>query len=371
MKSALILGGNGSIGRLVGKHLIGRGYHVTAADIRSSTGSVMTNDVFLDIRDDSSLSRVFQQSQPNVVINAINTATIFSEKSGLGYSSLIRFYSRLFSELSNIKHPVHYVNIGTTGTGGLGSNVPFTHGESIEDLPLIHKAAFAGIGTALLLLFSRSFTNGTRISELKPGLAIFNKDAIKVDFAGQEIILADGGENGKYSYDELAILTKIMGFTTAEKIADRVMKVLDGLVTRHDICSFDTIDALNHSIISQEESDKALLEQLLLQLKSRNEVQLITSGSLGPPSLSLLLFFGYISTRIKPSNRDTFHAALRDDNLLLTMNYIRKNDAAQAQFISKGLVYDKYQELASYYLGCDEAWQVAYNIQLSTGSFKP
>src|SRR3954451_18145037 len=64
-----------------------------------------------------------------------------------------------------------YVKVGTTGTGGMGLNIPYTHSEERPSRVLLSKTAMAGAQSMLLFLMAR--TPGAPITkEIKPAAVI-------------------------------------------------------------------------------------------------------------------------------------------------------------------------------------------------------
>src|SRR4030095_8522224 len=64
-----------------------------------------------------------------------------------------------------------YVKVGTSGTGGMGLNIPYTHSEERPSRVLLSKSALAGAQSMLLFLMAR--TPGAPITkEIKPAAAI-------------------------------------------------------------------------------------------------------------------------------------------------------------------------------------------------------
>src|SRR5438876_10056609 len=61
-----------------------------------------------------------------------------------------------------------YLKIGTTGTGGMGLNIPYTHSEDKPSAQLITKTAVAFAHTGLLFLMART-AGGPIGKEIKPG----------------------------------------------------------------------------------------------------------------------------------------------------------------------------------------------------------
>src|SRR2546422_5535173 len=64
-----------------------------------------------------------------------------------------------------------YVKVGTTGTGGMGLNIPYTHGEDKPSAKLMSKAAIGFAHTGLMFLMART-PGGPIVKEIKPGAMI-------------------------------------------------------------------------------------------------------------------------------------------------------------------------------------------------------
>src|SRR5205085_5353458 len=64
-----------------------------------------------------------------------------------------------------------YVKIGTSGTGGMGLNIPYTHSEEKPSRTLLTKSAVAGSHTLLLYLMGRT-PGAPATIEIKPTAAI-------------------------------------------------------------------------------------------------------------------------------------------------------------------------------------------------------
>src|SRR4029079_8385221 len=64
-----------------------------------------------------------------------------------------------------------YVKIGTSGTGGMGLNIPYTHSEEKPSRALVSQSALAGAHTLLLFLMART-PGGPITKEIKPAAAI-------------------------------------------------------------------------------------------------------------------------------------------------------------------------------------------------------
>ncbi len=64
-----------------------------------------------------------------------------------------------------------YFKVGTSGTGGMGVNIPYTHSEERPSRVLLSKTAVAGAQTLLLFLLART-PGGPLVKEIKPTAAI-------------------------------------------------------------------------------------------------------------------------------------------------------------------------------------------------------
>ncbi|HXT21463.1 MAG TPA: short-chain dehydrogenase, partial [Thermoanaerobaculia bacterium] len=145
------------------------------------------------------LYRVLAAAKAEVVIDCMNTST------GIAYRDIYRAADRVFTELGEDADAVSgeaaeallealymprlirhiqvlyrgmqdvgtrtYVKVGTSGTGGMGLNIPYTHSEERPSRVLLSKSALAGAQSMLLFLMAR--TPGAPITkEIKPAAAI-------------------------------------------------------------------------------------------------------------------------------------------------------------------------------------------------------
>jgi hypothetical protein len=198
----------------------------------------------------------------------------FAERSLLanGVPQIVRhvsFLSRVAKEVGVST----YLKIGTTGTGGMGLNIPYTHSEDAPSRLVLAKneAAFGHSG----LLFLWSITPGApSVKELKPAAAIgyrgiatrsirdrFGNESIRKpllrNIASGDILdvreadgeyapmapyrtpLVDTGENGLFTKNEFLALTApgSMELITPEEIAHVAMEELVGNGSGHDVLS--------------------------------------------------------------------------------------------------------------------------------------
>lgn len=344
----LVLGGSG----LIGREVVRRAAHDYSVISFDKAPPLSTNVQYRkeDITEPGALESVVSL-EPSIIINCINVATIFSDSPIQNYASLIRFYLDLYEIMRRLKPPIHYIQIGTTGSGGLGLNIPFTHGGKLEDLPIINKAAFAGIGTSMLTMLSRSFgSKKVRISEVKPGLAIFDN---KIDCStGKKwkLVTIDGGESGHYTLDEFQILTSFMGFTTAQKIAEKVFSVIEDEKEEKRTSSYDVIEALNQTIISQDEEDLAIRDALLEKMeKASSGDSIIATGNLGPPSLTRDLILGSIILKDNCQNESEFRKVFAESiSSQQTLAYISSINKDLGNYLRSKCNFENFQELQKY-----------------------
>ena len=171
-----------------------------------------------------------------------------------------------------------YVKVGTTGTGGMGLNIPYTHSEERPSRVLLSKSALAGAQSMLLFLMAR--TPGAPITkEIKPAAAIAWKSmgygpiaprgkplqmmdarpiALGATFSTEDSTAArvrdepyqnvfiDTGENGVFSLEEFAAVTshEQMEFVTPEEIARYLVFEIEGQGSGYDI-----VNALDSAVL--------------------------------------------------------------------------------------------------------------------------
>lgn len=323
----------------------------------------------------SFLFQMIKEERPQVIIDCINTATalayqdVFEESRqtyallkdfdktdkkafcekvetllGTQYTpQLIRHVQITWASLNEFNVQT-YLKVGTTGTGGMGLNIPYTHSEDKPSRVLLAKSAMAGAHTMLLFLLGRTArektallndvwspdrnikTNPPVIKEVKPATAIAWK-AVKfgeirqkgrpvelydMDPAqaidsnevlslkqvpwkklGTETLKApyiDTGENGIFSRGEFEAITDEgqMEFITPEEIADTVEAEIIG-----GNSGADMIGAFDSAILGPTYRAGYLRARAVEQLRHMEKehgVPSVAFENLGPPRLSKLLF---------------------------------------------------------------------------------
>ncbi len=264
-----------------------------------------------------------------------------------------------------------YVKVGTSGTGGMGLNIPYTHGEEKPSRVLMSKAALAGAQTLLTFLMARTPGGPTVVKEIKPTALIAWKEIGygPIRRGGQEFTLYDcppdkaipvnetnlkpqgefgkatgkaleavyinTGENGLFAAGDFAAITAFgqMEFVTPEEIAHNVVREIMGGNTGRDI-----IGALDGAVMGPSFRAGTLRDAALKRLKQLGEEhgESVAFEILGPPRMSKLLYesfllkkvYGKISVALK-DKPEQMSAKLED--------LISKDAALRQQIISIGL----------------------------------
>jgi len=323
-------------------------------DIRAQIGSL--EDPGLD---GYRLYRLLVESKPDVVIDCINTATaiayrdVFSAAAALdreieaGAPSaetadrvlealytprLIRHVQVIWAGMTEAGVGA-YIKVGTTGTGGLGLNIPYTHSEEKPSRTLLSKSAMAGAHSMLLCLMART-PGGPLVKEIKPAAAIAWKkigygpirkkggairrveaearplggtlsttlgsdagDGYRVLDEPMQNVYIDTGENGVFAYEEFSAVTAHdqMEFVTPEEIAAYVVREIEGHATGYDV-----VGALDGSVLGPSYRGGALRGAALERMEELQEehgVASIAFEMLGPPRVSKLLFEAHLLRR--------------------------------------------------------------------------
>jgi hypothetical protein len=306
----------------------------------------------------SSLARLILQHRPDVIVDCINTATAISYQDVYTTSIIakqtiseippnddaVEFRARTIHDvealilsqavpqlirhvliLSRAMHEAGtrlYLKVGTTGTGGMGLNIPYTHSEDRPSAKLMTKASVAFAHTGLLFLLAR--THGEPVvKEVKPAALIgfsaveyrtvlehgqpvrlFAAQTIPLDsqielrvatsdferLADLQLPVVDTGENGVFTKGEFEAITSIgqMEYVTPEEVAHTCLQEIMGGNTGRDI-----IGAVDASLLGSSYRAGILRSSAMDNLE-RLEVETgthsVALGQLGPPELSKLLW---------------------------------------------------------------------------------
>jgi hypothetical protein len=324
-------------------------------------------DKIEDAYEHSRLVTIIRRHQPHVIIDSINTATAISYQNHYTASNKARqqvneiiesvrmsdlqcalekteqtslaLYELLLSQSlpELIRHVLLlnkamvevgtrlYLKIGTTGTGGMGLNIPYTHSEDKPSAQLITKTAVAFAHTGLLFLMART-AGGPIVKEIKPGgligyadvtcrkipergnsgtylyrytskiewldeyLELHQPDSMYGNLGELELPIIDTGENGLFTKGEFETITALgqMEFITPEEIAHEAAMEIQGSTTGRDV-----IAAIDGAVMNPTYRAGYLRHQALTdleRLEAETSTHSVALGHLGPPELSKLLW---------------------------------------------------------------------------------
>lgn len=311
---------------------------------------------------DNHLVRLIRTWRPEVIVDCVNTAT------GISYQNVtdgtlkvrdrmasgelrseggVQDLETLLMSQSNpqlVRHVLFlyhatrevgtrfYVKVGTTGTGGMGLNIPYTHGEDKPSPTLMAKNAVGFAHTGLLFLMART-PDAPIVKEIKPAAMIGYKavryatarrkgSAFQVVEPRSETLapgegrletrqpdsryerlgelrttVVDTGENGVFTRGEFAAITAMgqMEAVTPEEVAHDVVLELRGANSGKDV-----ISALDGAVVGPTYR-AGLLRQVALSdlaaIEREKRDHSVALGLLGPPELSKLLFEVYLLRR--------------------------------------------------------------------------
>ncbi|MEQ1502420.1 MAG: hypothetical protein ABMB14_09320 [Myxococcota bacterium] len=297
------------------------------------------------------LVRLIARTAPEVIVDCVNTAT------GLSYQDVFQGASKVMEWLGDagfdprgtedleqfllsqsvpqlIRHVrfVHrattehrvrvYLKVGTTGTGGMGLNIPYTHSEDKPSKVLLAKTEAAFGHTGLLFLLART-PDAPIVKELKPAamigykgvrtlqardkhgngalfepreapvagtLALAEPQEGYTETAKLVLSVVDTGENGMFTRGEFAAITALgqMEYITPEEIAQVVVHEIRGANTGQDVISAIDSSVMDPSYKAGLVRQAALHD--LVQAEAESGLPSVALGRLGPPELSKLLF---------------------------------------------------------------------------------
>ncbi|HWP41939.1 MAG TPA: hypothetical protein VNO14_01800, partial [Blastocatellia bacterium] len=221
-----------------------------------------------------------------------------------------------------------YVKVGTTGTGGMGLNIPYTHGEDKPSAKLMSKTAVAFAHTGLMFLMART-PGGPIVKEIKPGamigykkvsyqslknrrdnspVTVYSPRAQPLDgelelalpresfkkLGDLQMVGVDTGENGFFARGEFEAVTSInqMEFVTPEEIARNVVLEIKGSNTGVDVIA--AVDAAIMVPSYRAGYLRGSAIEAMRRLERETGSHSIATGELGPPKLTKLLYEAHL-----------------------------------------------------------------------------
>ena len=344
----------------------------------------------------SLLYDLLARHEPQIVIDCINTATAIAYQDLFRSASRLRERTRRGSEpgvaeveahlttlylpqlIRHVQVLLHgmrrartevYLKVGTSGTGGMGLNIPFTHSEERPSAMLLSKSSVAGAHSALLFLMGRT-PEAPVVKEVKPTAAVAWKrirygpvlragrpiprfdctqplpraeafDANVELHCSQtadalESVYLDAGENGLFSLGEYETISALglMEVITPEEIADAVIDEIRGRPTGRDV-----VGALDAATMGPTYRGGALREialQTMERMETEHGVRSVAFEMLGPPRLSKLLFEAEILRRLYDGVREA--AGLDPEDASVRAKALVEGDATlRSDILSVGI----------------------------------
>ncbi len=367
----------------------------------------MISDIIDDLKDDlfyrSTIYHLFKKHKPDIVIDCINSATAIAyqdifqssrnvvqnitkaRESGdpeplieaserllctLYMPQLIRHIQILYRAFKEFNTKI-YTKIGTSGSGGMGFNIPYTHSEERPSQVLLGKTAVAGAHTLLLFMLGRT-PDSAIIKEIKPTAAIAWK---KIDYGeirkrgvpiklvdcppdeavplegnlhlkgenyGKKLngtlknVYIDTGENGTFSLGEFEAISTPgqMEFVTPEEIADAVIYEIRGGNTGYDV-----INSLDNSVLPPTYRAGYMFEQAMVrlsELEKKHNTQSVAFEILGPPRLSKLLYEAHLLRLVAGGMKSVVKKSAKNLSSEIE-SLIKKDSDLRSAIISIGL----------------------------------
>ncbi len=358
----------------------------------------------------STLTQLIREHSPDVIVDCINTATTLGyqgvnkisrkthdlftsldcpppslqfDERGVPECKLVGEVSALLISQPNAQLIRHvrllyramrevgtrlYLKLGTTGTGGMGLNIPYTHSEDKPSMQLMMKTGMAFAHTGLLFLMART-PGGPLVKELKPAGMIGYRsvqyrsvkrngqrqtlyDSRREVLAGELVLRTgdgeynqigelqmagvDTGENGFFARGEFETITYIdqMEFLTPEEIAEQAVAEIRGSNTGNDV-----IAGLDSSIMSPSYRAGVLRHSAieeLTELERRTSGHSVAIGELGPPELSKLLYEAHL-LKLMYRTLDAVCETAAEEISETLQAYLDDEDELRTQIISIGI----------------------------------
>jgi len=338
-----------------------RGAVVENPDQRRLVLQDLLSELTDDVLQRSFLYQLLLKYKPDAVVDSINTATAFAYQDPvesaqqllalaaegtvdraaverhvllLTLPQLIRHMQILVEALRRAETRA-YVKIGTSGTGGMGFNIPYTHSEERPSRPLLLKSAVAGAQSLLLFLLGRT-PGAPATIEIKPTATIawreigfgsirrrgkpiplvdcpepvpvseaFRPGARPWCDLGKPLqgVYIDVGENGLFSSDEFETVTALgqMEFITPEEVAEYAVLELEGRPTGRDVVA--ALDGATAGPTYRAGLLRAHALDRLHTLERQFKMRTVAYEMLGPPRLTKLLFESYLCGQLRSSVR--------------------------------------------------------------------
>ncbi|MBL7128223.1 MAG: short-chain dehydrogenase [Ignavibacteria bacterium] len=349
---------------------------------------------------ESCIYQILKKYKPDVIIDCINTATAIAYQNIYkSYNDLLKItkskdndYGKLLDSVEKlictsytpqlIRHvqilynsmlkfnTLVYLKVGTSGTGGMGLNIPFTHSEEKPSRVLLSKSSIAGAHTLLLFLMART-PDGPSIKEIKPTASIAWKrieygeikkrnqpikiyeiklnDKAKLEKTFKRIsdkkykptgnlktVFIDTGENGIFSRGEFETISTLgqMEFVTPEEIAEDIMRELKGGNTGHEVIGALDMTVMEPSYRAGFMQHRAVKK--IKELEKKYKTDSVAFEMLGPPRLSKLLYEAQM-IKLVYGNFNDFIKDTTKNHAIKMFEFIKNDSRLRNEMVSIGV----------------------------------
>ncbi len=308
---------------------------VAKAEHRALVLGDLLGDLTDTVLERNLLFRLLVRYKPDAVVDSINTATAFAYQDVFQSARDLLDRAQNGAPIDRAAIEQHLLRLPTSGTGGMGFNIPYTHSEERPSTTLLTKSAIAGAHSMLLFLLGRTPDAPVTV-EIKPTATIAWREvahgpvrrkgkpiplvdcdkpvSLQEAFApgatpwrdlGRPLegVYIDVGENGLFARDEFETVTALgqMEFITPEEVADYVILELQGRPTGKDI-----VAALDASTAGPTYRAGVLRRNAVGRLRALEDSRKsrgVAYEMLGPPRLTKLLYEAYLCGQLCPDVR--------------------------------------------------------------------
>lgn len=339
----------------------------------------------------STIYNLVAEYRPDIIIDAMNSGTVLGcnfnpdavknivhqgnvETDTVAQILLNDFVPKAINFVYSLKLAMEefgiqkYLKVSTTGLGGMGMNMPYTHGDtpkSALSYALMGKVSAAGV--LHQLLWSLSHTNGLNISLIVPSTYVGYDSAkfepIETDVGlikklegfenkiltmGEKLAYSDkkenskylefpvvrAGENHVYSLYELNALTAVgqMEAITKEEVADAAIEDILGR-SKKNLLNYMDAGTLGPTFAGRVMSEKSKKE--LMTLMKDHNVTSIATGNLGA-TVAKELYELYLIKAIC-GTVDELKNKSAEEIYVGICDYLNKNSSIITEMISLGL----------------------------------
>ena len=309
----------------------------------------------------STIYTLISKYNPNLIIDAINTATVLGNPYNPEYNMkcykenpescskklmVDDYTTKIINFVYSLKYGMEthkvekYIKVSTTGLGGMGINMPYTHGDNPKiNLSSALMGKIAASGVLHQLLWNLGHTMGDNVSLIIPGTFvgydsvksepietdkglllkrsysnsynIMNKKEIeynkKIGKQYLEFPVVRAGENHVYSKLELNVLTAIgqMEGITKEEVANKVIDCINGK------SSNDILSSLDSAMLKPTYLGREMIYDINSKFDNSKYNYGIATGNLGV-SLSKRLYELYLIKEAFSTITDLKKATIKD-----------------------------------------------------------